>query len=98
MKTALSLLCIMAFVLTGCTHSQPTKIWRLEPVCSIPGFKTPECAEVNPDNGMVYVANIFAVTRDTIGALDGPEEYNLYRTVGGDMSPGCKLGTQSASS
>ena len=71
MKTGLSLLCVMAFALTGCTHHRPMKTWRLEPVCSIPGFKTPECAEVNPDNGMVYVANIFAVTRDTIGALDG---------------------------
>ena len=71
MKTRLSFLCMMAVALTGCTHSQPAKTWRLEPIGSISGFKTPECAEVHPEDGTVYVSNIFAVTRDTVGALDG---------------------------
>ena len=68
-KLSLSLLCALA--LTGCVHSRSATSWRLEPVCSIPGFKTPECAAVNPVDGTVYVANIFAVARDQVGALDG---------------------------
>jgi hypothetical protein len=44
--------------------------WSLEPVRSVKGFKTPECAEVNPVDGTVYVSNLFALTRTTVGALD----------------------------
>ena len=37
---------------------------------SVKGFKTPECAEVDPADGTVYISNIFAVTRDAVKALD----------------------------
>ncbi len=54
---------------SGCTQHSVTE-WVLEPVASIEGFKTPECAEVNPADGTVYVSNIFALARDKVGALD----------------------------
>ena len=73
MKTSLPLLCALCGALTFGCSTTPTgsgKTWRLEHVNSVKGFNIPECAEVNPADGTVYVANIFAVTRDTVGALD----------------------------
>jgi len=70
MKFNFYLLVLASVVLSGCTSST-SKEWELVHVKSITGFKAPECAEVNPANGTVLVSNIFAVTRDTIGALDG---------------------------
>jgi DNA-binding beta-propeller fold protein YncE len=46
------------------------KEWSLEPIASVKGFKTPECAEVSPVDGTVYVANLHALSRTTVGALD----------------------------
>ena len=65
MKTALC-----AASACGCAAGGSGKTWRLEHVSSVKGFNIPECAEVNPADGTVYVSNIFAVTRDTVGALD----------------------------
>ncbi|MDP6542911.1 MAG: hypothetical protein QGH60_02905 [Phycisphaerae bacterium] len=59
---------VMLLFACGCADS--ARQWTLEPVGSVKGFNIPECAEVNPADGTVYVANIFAVTRDTVGALD----------------------------
>ena len=56
------------FLAGGCGNG--AKEWSLEPLRSVKGFKTPECAEVNPIDGTVYVSNLFAVTRDAVGALD----------------------------
>ncbi len=71
MKVMTLIFCFIAFTVTGCINSSPVNAWHLEPVRSISGFNIPECAEVNPANGDVYVANIFAITRDAINALDG---------------------------
>jgi len=71
MKSTQSLLCALCLASTfGCAPSGSQKTWTLEHVRSVKGFKTPECAEVNPADGTVFVSNIFAVTRDTVGALD----------------------------
>lgn len=61
----------MSLALTfGCGSSGSPMTWSLEHVDSVKGFNTPECVEVDPADGTVYVANMFAVTRDTVGALD----------------------------
>ncbi len=71
MKRSFSLFCTMALTFAlGYTETSSAETWSLEPVRSVKGFKTPECAEVHPTDGTVYVSNIFAVTRDTVGALD----------------------------
>jgi hypothetical protein len=54
----------------GCGSIASAQTWTLEHIRSVEGFQTPECAEVLPEDGTVYVSNIFAVTRDTIQALD----------------------------
>ena len=85
MKKSLSLLCILTVVFTvGYNKTSLGKTWRLEPVCSVKGFKIPECAEVNPADGTVYVSNIFAVTRDTVKALDS-NGFISTLAVGGKM-------------
>ena len=72
MTSKLQLLVTAAVIVcAGSSHTRAATPWRLEPVCSVPGFKTPESALVNPDDGTVYVSNIFAVDRDSVGALDG---------------------------
>jgi len=72
MKTTLFLLCTLGLAFAFlCTDTCVAQTWSLEHVRSVEGFQTPECAEVNPeDETVVYVSNIFAVTRDTIHALD----------------------------
>lgn len=71
MKKTFSFLFTLGLALTfagaGVTFA---KTWRLEHIGSVKGFNIPECAEVHPEDGTVYVSNIFAVTRDTVGALD----------------------------
>ena len=66
------LCCVMLASAFGCTHTKSVTVkeWTLVPLRSVKGFKTPECAEVNPADGTVYVSNLFAVTRDAVGALD----------------------------
>ena len=54
----------------GSSATSFAETWSLEPLRSVEGFQIPECAEVNPANGTVYVSNIFGVTRDTFKALD----------------------------
>jgi len=54
----------------GVASIASAQTWTLEHIRSIEGFQTPECAEALPEDGTVYVSNIFAVTRDTIQALD----------------------------
>ncbi len=71
MKSTRSLLCALCLASTfACAPSASQTTWSLEHVRSVKGFKTPECAEVNPADGTVFVSNIFAVTRDAVGALD----------------------------
>ncbi len=62
-----ALLCTLACV-TGCASDY---VWELEEVRVITGLKTPECLEVDPASGRVYVSNIDAATREAIGATDG---------------------------
>jgi len=54
----------------GCATSDSHVTWTLEHVGAVKGFNIPECAEVNPADGTVFVSNMFGVTRDTVGALD----------------------------
>ncbi len=69
MKPPQSLLIVIGVaLLSGC--ATPATTWSLEHTRSVKGFKTPECAEAHPAAGTVYVSNIFAVTRDAVGALD----------------------------
>ena len=71
MKTTTLALCALCLVLaSGCVATDSVKTWSLEHVNSVKGFKTPECAEVDPADGTVYISNIFAVTRDAVKALD----------------------------
>ena len=70
MRILIGWVCLVLALLTGCEDREVTG-WELEHVTSVKEFKTPECALVNPAYGTVYVSNIFAVTRTTIGALDG---------------------------
>jgi len=71
MKRTTLFICGLTFILTlGCTVASFGKTWSLEHVASVKGFQTPESARVNPADGTVFVSNIFAVTRKTIGALD----------------------------
>ncbi|MCX6996398.1 MAG: hypothetical protein NTV49_04775 [Kiritimatiellaeota bacterium] len=71
MKPSLTSLLMLALIFTA-GYSKPcaAATWSLEPVCSVKGFKTPESAAVNPADGTVYVGNIYALTRDTVKALD----------------------------
>jgi DNA-binding beta-propeller fold protein YncE len=68
-KNALALVSVAMFLfLAGCDGG--AKDWSLEPAGTVEGFKTPECARVNPADGTVYVSNIFKITRDAKDPLD----------------------------
>ena len=66
-RKALGLFSVALLFACGCNGA---KEWSFEPVESVKGFKTPECAEVSPVDGTVYVSNLYALTRTTVGALD----------------------------
>jgi hypothetical protein len=81
-RQSLQVLCFTLLTLTfGCATTS-VKEWALEPAASIKGFKTPECAEVNPADGTVYISNIFAVSRDKVGALDANGFISLLEAGG----------------
>jgi len=78
-------LCAAVFLLAfGFSVRSLAATWSLEPLRSIKGFQIPECAEVNPADGTVYVSNIFGVTRDTFKELDS-NGYISTLEVGGTL-------------
>lgn len=71
MTKQLPILLALGLVLAFADSSESfAKTWQLEHIGSVKGFNIPECAEVHPADGTVYISNIFAITRDTVGALD----------------------------
>ena len=78
--------CVLTLLMVfGSSATSFAENWSLEPLRSVEGFQIPECAEVNPANGTVYVSNIFGVTRDTFKALDS-NGYISTLEIGGKVT------------
>jgi len=85
MKKIHTLSCVLATLLAfGISATSEAANWSLETLRSVEGFQIPECAEVNPADGTIYVSNIFGVTRDTFKELDS-NGYISTLEIGGKL-------------